>query len=136
MRAEIAAPRYLRGGIVVAGSAGVLLALAGVNSPARGPLVLLFLLAAPGLAVASLLRRLDPWARSAVAVTAAMAVNVLVAETMLAAGAWSPSAGLLTIAAISAVIGAIGLRTARLGPVPPARAAVPRTPDDGISATT
>ena len=135
MRAEIAAPRYLRGGIIVAGSAGALLALAGINSPARGPLVLLFLLAAPGLAVASLLRRLDPWARSAVAVTAAMVVNVLVAETMLAAGAWSPSAGLLAIAAISAVIGAIGLRTARLGPVPPARSAVPRTPDGGISAS-
>ena len=133
MRAGIAAPRYLRGGIVVASSAGALLALAGINSAARGPLVLLFLLAAPGLAVASLLRRLDPWAAIAVAVTAAITVNVLVAETMLAAGAWSPSGGLLAIAAISAVIGAIGLRAARLAPVPPARAAVPRTPEGGIS---
>ncbi len=136
MRAGIAAPRYLRGGIVIVGSAGALLALAGINSAARGPLVLLFLLAAPGLAVASLLRRLDPWARIVVAVTAAIAVNALVAETMLAAGMWSPSAGLLAITAISAVIGVIGLRTARLGPVPPARAAVPRAPSGGISAST
>ena len=136
MRAGISAPRYLRGGIIVAASAGALLALAGINSAARGPLVLLFLLAVPGLAVASLLRRLDLGARIVVAVTAAIAVNVLVAETMLAAGAWSPSAGLLAIAAISAVIGAIGLRTARVGPVPPVRATVPRAPDGGFSTST
>jgi CHASE2 domain-containing sensor protein len=132
MRAGILAPRYLRGGILVAGSAGALLALAGINSAARGPLVLIFLLAAPGLAVASLLRRLDPGARTVVAVTAAIAVNVLVAETMLAAGAWSPLAGLLAIAAISAVMGAIGMAVDRHGPVSPVRAAVPRAPDRGL----
>lgn len=132
MRAEIIAPRYLRGGIVIAGSAGALLALTGINSAARGPLALLFLLAAPGLAVASLLRRLDLGARIAVAVTAAIAMNVLVAETMLAAGAWSPSAGLLAIAAISTIIGAIGLAAARRSPVSP----VPRAPDGGISTST
>jgi uncharacterized membrane protein len=136
MRAGIAAPRYLRGGIIMAGSAGALLALAGINSVARGPLVLLFLLAAPGLAVASLLRRLDPGARIVLAVTAAIAINVLVAETMLATGAWSPSAGLLAIAAISAVIGVIGVWAARRGPASAARAAVPRAPGGGISTST
>ena len=135
MRAGILAPRYLRGGILVAGSAGALLALAGINSAARGPLVLLFLLAAPGLAVASLLRRIDPVARAVVAVTAAIAVNALVAETMLAAGAWSPRAGLLAIAAISAVLGAIGMAVDRHGPVSPVRAAPP-APDRGLRAGT
>ena len=136
MRAGISAPRYLRGGIIVAASAGALLALAGINSAARGPLVMLFLLTAPGLAVASLLRRLDLGARIVVAVTAAIVINVLVAETMLVAGAWSPSAGLLAIAVISALIGAIGLRTTRRGPVPPVRATVPRAPDGGFSTST
>jgi uncharacterized membrane protein len=134
MRAGVSVPRCLRGGIVIAGSAGAVLALAGINSPARGPLVLLFLLAAPGLAVASLLPRLDRAARIVVAVTAAIAINALVAAAMLATGAWWPTGGLLAIAAISAVIGAVGLGAIRRGPVPPVQAAVPRGSEGGISA--
>lgn len=130
MRAGFVAPRYLRGGntragitgaaIIGAGSAGVILALAGVNTLARGPLVLLFVVAAPALAVAGLLRGLDVAARSIVAVTAAIVINALVAEAMLASGVWSPRAGLAAIAVLSAIIGAIGLRSAR------GRAATPR----------
>lgn len=52
MRAGFVAPRYLRGGLIGAGGVGVILALAGINTMARGPLVLLFLVAAPTLAMA------------------------------------------------------------------------------------
>jgi hypothetical protein len=113
MRAGFVAPRYLRGGLIGAGGVGVILALAGINTMARGPLVLLFLVAAPTLAVAGLLRSLDGGARYIVAVTAAVVINTLVAEAMLAAGAWSPRAGLVVIALVSAIIGVIGQRSAR-----------------------
>ncbi len=147
MRAGFVAPRYLRGaktgagtagtgiigaGIIAAGSVGMILALAGVASVARGPLVLLFLVAAPTLAVAGLLRGLDVAARYIVAVTAAIAANMLVAESMLAAGVWSPRAGLVVIAVLSAAAGAIGLRSAGGGIALPAWAARPGA-DGGIS---
>jgi hypothetical protein len=133
MRAEFTVPRYLRGGLLVAGSAGAVLALAGINAAARGPLVLLFLLAAPALAVAGLLRGLDRAARIVVAIAAVIVINVLVAETMLAVGAWSPRAGLVAIAIISAAIGAIGLLPVHRAVALPAWAGRPERPAGGIS---
>ncbi|HEY7143780.1 MAG TPA: hypothetical protein VH637_05985 [Streptosporangiaceae bacterium] len=118
MRALSSAPGYLRGAFLIAGCAGALLALADADSIFRGPAVLLFLIAAPALAVASLLRRLDTAARFVVAITAAITLNVLVAEVMLAAGGWSPRAGLTAIAIISAVIAVIGLWGHRRWPQP------------------
>ncbi len=141
MRAGFVAPRYLRGGLIGAGGVGVILALAGINTVARGPLVLLFLLAAPALAIAGLLRGLDGAAKYIVAVTAAIVINMLVAETMLAAGVWSPPAGLVVIALVSAIIGVIGQRSARGGS---ARggiawsgwAAARQAPDGGVTGRT
>lgn len=135
MRAKSIAPRYLWGGVIGAGSVGAILALAGINTAIRGPLVVLFLVAAPALAVASVLRSLDVGARIVVAVTAAIVINVLVAESMLASGLWSPRAGLVAIALISAVTGAIGRWPACGGIARPARASAPRVPD-GISIRT
>lgn len=132
MRAGILAPVYLRGAILTAGGVGALLALAGVSTSIRGPLVLLFLVAAPAMAVAGLLPSLDLPARAIVAVTAAIAINVLVAEAMLAAGAWSPRAGLLAIAIISFLIGLAGLRSRRSRLVP-AWASRSAEPGRGIS---
>lgn len=136
MRAEFTAPRYLWGGVLLAGSAGALLALAGINTAARGPLVLLFLVAAPALAVAGLLRGIDRAASIVVAIAAAIVINVLVAETMLAVGAWSPHAGLVAIAIISAAIGAIGLRPAHRAVALPAWGGRPQRADSGISSRT
>ena len=132
MRAGILAPVYLRGAVLTAGGAGTILALTGVSTSIRGPLVLLFLVAAPAMAVAGLLPSLDRPARGIVAVTAAIAVNVLVAEAMLAAGAWSPRAGLLAIAIISLLIGLVGLR-ARRGRLVPAPVSRPADPESGIT---
>jgi hypothetical protein len=140
MRAGFVAPRYLPGALIGAGGIGVILALAGINNAARGPLVLLFLVAAPAMAIAGLLRGLDTAARYIVAVTAAVVINMLVAETMLAAGVWAPRAGLVVIASISAVIGIIGhvagRRSARRGIVPPEWAGHPQVSDGGIFSRT
>jgi hypothetical protein len=132
MRAGILAPVYLRGAVLAVGSVGAILALAGVSTSIRGPLVLLFLVAAPALAVAGLLPGLDLAARGIVAVTAAIAINVLVAEAMLAAGAWSPRGGLVAIAIISFVIGLLGLRS-RGSRLIPAWASRPADPEREIS---
>jgi hypothetical protein len=90
--------------IVMAGLAGVGLALAGSGSPLRSPLVLLFLVTAPAMAVAGLLRGLDAAARVFVSCLAMIVINACVAETMLAAGAWSPRTGLVAVVVIAAVL--------------------------------
>jgi hypothetical protein len=115
MRAGFLAPGYLRGAVLAAGCAGAIFALAGLNVAVRGPLVLLFLVAAPALAIAGWLRGLDRAGRIIVALTSAIVLNALVAETMLAAGAWSPRAGLIAVAGLSAAIAAAGLWKSGLG---------------------
>lgn len=89
---------------IVAGTAGAALALAGVQSPVRAPLVLIFLAVVPALAVAALLPGFDPLARLVVAGAAAVGIDVAVAEGMLASGTWSPRLGVAAVAAISALI--------------------------------
>lgn len=108
MRAGILPPGYLWGAIGAIGTAGAICALAGLGVAPRGPLVIVFLVAIPALAMAALLRGIDRAGRIVVALTSAIVLDLLVAETMLAAGAWSPRAGLAMIAGISAVIAALG----------------------------
>lgn len=98
---------------VAAGAAGAALALAGVQSPARAPLVLILLAVVPALAVASLLRGFDPLARVVVAAAAAAGIDVAVAEMMLVSGTWSPGLGLVAVAVISALIAAGRLLVSR-----------------------
>ena len=85
------------------------LALAGARMPLRTPVVLLFLAAAPTMAVAGLRRGLDAFARIFAACAAAIIINVMVAERMLAAGAWSPDGGLVVVVVITALIEAVQL---------------------------
>ncbi|MEV3854633.1 hypothetical protein AB0J38_09940 [Streptomyces sp. NPDC050095] len=91
----------LAGAGVVAGGAGLILALSGADSPLRGPLALFFLLAAPGAAFAVALRGLDPWARILTSAAGAVAVVMLVAQGMLATHRWSVSGGVLAVGALS-----------------------------------
>ncbi|MFJ9177493.1 hypothetical protein [Streptomyces sp. NPDC102360] len=95
-------PYLLAGAAIVAGGAGLVLALSHAGSPLRGPLALFFLLAAPGAAFASALRGLDPWARTLVSTAGAVAVVMLVAQGMLAVHRWSVTGGVLTVAVLSA----------------------------------
>jgi hypothetical protein len=95
--------RTAAGAAVAAGTVGLALALAGVDSPLRVPLLLLFLAVAPAVAVAGLLRGFDTLAVLVIGAGATIAINSLVAATMLTLGVWSPRAGLLAVAAITAV---------------------------------
>jgi hypothetical protein len=124
--------RSIAAAVLAAGAVGVALELARVNSPARDPLVVLFLVAAPALAVAGLMRGTDGFARLIIGITAAIVINSLVAVVMLAAGVWSPRAGLLAVAAISVAGLALQLSPAgaRLAGSRPGQAAEPE-PDAG-----
>ncbi|MFF3494276.1 hypothetical protein ACFYWS_23315 [Streptomyces sp. NPDC002795] len=95
-------PYLLAGAGIVAGGAGLVLALSHAGSPLRGPLALFFLLAAPGAAFSAALRGLDPWARALTSVAGAVAVVMLVAQGMLAVHRWSVNGGVLTVATLSA----------------------------------
>lgn len=99
-----------------AGAVGVILALAGVHSPVRTGLVLLFLVVAPTAAIAGLLRSFDPFARLILAVVTALAVFAIVAVFLLSAGLWSPIGELIGVAVIT-----VGCLVAQ---VPAARARV------------
>lgn len=88
---------------VAVGVAGVgaALALSDVDSALRAPFTLFFLLGAPAAALATALRRLDPLSRTVIALIGAMAVDLLVAEVMLATHVWSARGGVVAVGALS-----------------------------------
>jgi len=87
--------------VAVAAVAAPALALAGAPSAVRVPVVLLFLLLGPGMAFVPLLDLGDPVAELTVAVGISVAVDLAVALAMLYAGAWSPPATLVVVAALA-----------------------------------
>ncbi|MET9417896.1 hypothetical protein ABZY03_27640 [Streptomyces klenkii] len=95
---------------VVAGAAtaiagvGAVLALADIGSPLRAPFTLFFLLVAPACAVGAALRGLDPLSRSVVAAGGAVAVDMLVAQAMLALHTWTVRGGVAAVAAVSLLL--------------------------------
>jgi hypothetical protein len=96
-----------------AAAAGLGLAAAGVQSPARTVLVLLFLAAGPTAAVAGLLRGFPPFARVVIAFTADILLIAVIAIIMLYAGLWSPTGGLLAVAGVTVACLAAQLPPAR-----------------------
>jgi hypothetical protein len=95
--------RLLVGAAMGAGAIGVILALAGVHSPVRTALVLLFLAVGPTAAIAGLLRNFDPFARLILAVVSTVALLSIVGMILLSAGLWSPIGELLVVAAITVI---------------------------------
>ncbi|CAM5542380.1 hypothetical protein SALBM135S_07873 [Streptomyces alboniger] len=91
------------GAAVAVGGVGAMLALVGLDSPLRGPLTLFFLVAAPGAAIAAALRTLEPWGRAVAAAAGAVAVNILVAQAMLALHIWSVRGGVVAVTVLSAL---------------------------------
>ncbi|WP_051572880.1 hypothetical protein [Streptomyces sp. PRh5] len=83
---------------------GAALALAHVHSPLRAPFTLFFLLAAPALAIGSALRGLDTLTRPVLAVAGALALDLLVAQAMLALRMWSARGGVAAVGAVSLLI--------------------------------
>jgi uncharacterized membrane protein len=91
-------------------------ALADLPAPLRAPLVLTFLLLGPGMAFVPLLGLRDPVAELTLALALSLALDVLVAVTMLYADAWSPVGSLLALAGL-ALAGA-GLQRGLTGGAP------------------
>ncbi|MGW7087787.1 hypothetical protein ACWGH2_30400 [Streptomyces sp. NPDC054871] len=95
----------LLGGMAVAmGAVGAMLALTDIDSPLRAPFTLFFLLAAPGGAIGAALKGLDPWGRIIASVSGSIAVNLLVAQAMLALHMWSVRGGVAAITVIGSLI--------------------------------
>ncbi|WP_326824802.1 hypothetical protein [Streptosporangium sp. NBC_01756] len=90
-------------------AAGAALALADVETPLRMILTPLYLLAVPGVAAGGLLRDRDPLTAISVGVATSLLANVLLATAMLIFGAWSPRAGVVTIAVLGGFIYVLGL---------------------------
>jgi hypothetical protein len=87
--------------LAAACAAGALIALLDIDTPLRLVLTPLFLLVVPGAAVVGLLCDRDPLAALTVGAAASLVVNVLLAEAMLAFHAWSPRAGVATVAVLA-----------------------------------
>ncbi|GAA3421401.1 hypothetical protein GCM10018952_67890 [Streptosporangium vulgare] len=96
--------RVLRWALTLACAAGAVIALADIDTPLRLILTPLFLLVVPGAAVVGLLRDRDPLAALSVGAAASLVVNVLLAAAMLTFDAWSPRAGVATIAVLGGFI--------------------------------
>lgn len=94
----------LAGVAVGTGGVGAALALADIASPLRAPFTFFFLLVVPGAAFASLPGGLDPLARAVLALAGSVAVDVLVAEALIALHLWSVRGGVAVVAAISAAL--------------------------------
>jgi uncharacterized membrane protein len=104
------------GMLVVAGGATVS-AVAGWESPVRVVLALLFVLFVPGLAIAELLRVQDPIHRLALATASSLAIETVVAITLLYAGFFSASHVLGVLLALTALtLGGALVRAQRPGP--------------------
>lgn len=88
-------------GIAVTGAA---LTLADFDSPLRAPFTLFFLVAAPAAALGSALRGLDAAARAVLGVAGALALDLLVAQTMLALHIWSVRGGVAAVGLLSLLV--------------------------------
>ncbi|MFF0310778.1 hypothetical protein ACFYSC_25395 [Streptosporangium sp. NPDC004379] len=81
-----------------------MIALVGIDTPLRPALTGLFVLLTPGVAVVGLLRDRDSLTAISTGVAASLVMNVSLATSMLILDAWSPRAGVATIAVLSGFI--------------------------------
>lgn len=114
-RPASATASLLAGMAVGIGIMGAVLALADIGSPLRAPFTLFFLLMAPAAALAVALGRMDPLGRAVAAGAGALAIDLLVAQTMLALHLWSLRGGVVAVAALSGVLLAVGAVRRRTG---------------------
>ncbi|MFJ2774152.1 hypothetical protein [Streptomyces sp. NPDC087300] len=96
-------PPLLAGVAVAVGGVGATLALIDLSSPLRGPFVLFFLLVAPAAACWHALRALTPWGRIVASASGSVAVNLLVAQAMLALHVWSVRGGVVAVTVFSSL---------------------------------
>ncbi|MFJ6700481.1 hypothetical protein ACIQM4_31155 [Streptomyces sp. NPDC091272] len=94
----------LAGAALAVAAAGAFLAFTEMPSPLRAPCTVVFMVCAPGFAVAAWLRGLDPLGRAVASTAAALALNLLVAQAMLALHLWSARGGVAVVAGISVLL--------------------------------
>lgn len=104
----------LAGAALAVSAVGAVLALADLASPLRAPFTLFFLIVAPACAVAAGLRGLEPLGRLVASAAGAVALNLLVAQAMLATHVWSIRGGVVAIAGISALLFLLALVRVRV----------------------
>ncbi|MBC9715363.1 hypothetical protein H9Y04_22705 [Streptomyces sp. TRM66268-LWL] len=92
---------------------GAILAFGDLDSPLRGPLTLALLLGAPSGAIAIALNGLQPWGRVVASLMGGAALNLLVAQAMLAMHMWSVRGGMIAVCGLSLAIWALALLTRR-----------------------
>lgn len=90
-------------------SACAAVALGGSSTP-RTLAVIAFLLLCPGMAVVRAIGVGDPWAQLSLGLGLSVAIDTLVSGVVAFAGAWSPSAILLILVAVSLSGAALELR--------------------------
>jgi hypothetical protein len=83
---------------------GTLVAGFAVSAAPGRPWSIAFLLIAPAIPAAVLWRAVDPWGRLALSGAAALIIDAVVAEVMLAAGAWSLRGGIVAVTIVSALM--------------------------------
>ncbi|RFU87322.1 hypothetical protein DY218_07920 [Streptomyces triticagri] len=94
----------MSGAAVAVAAVGAVFVFSGLESPLRGPCALLLLLGAPAGALALALRELEPLGRAVAAAAGALAVDLLVAQAMLALHIWSVRGGCAAVLAVSLLI--------------------------------
>lgn len=104
----------LAGAATAVGAVGALLTLIDSASPLRGPCTLFFLLMAPAVAIAAALRGLDLFGRALCALAGAVALNMLVAQGMLAVHRWSVRGGVVAVTLLSLAVLLLVLIRARI----------------------
>lgn len=104
---HLSARAWIAPGVILLSTGAVLHAAGGNASTARSLLVVWFLAVCPGWALVGLLALADRWLELSVAIALSLALDVLVAAGFSYGGAWSPSAVLAVLGAVS-VGGAAG----------------------------
>lgn len=95
----------------VSAVAALAVVLGSVGGPLQAAVVFWFVLVCPGTTMLCLLESISGWWHLLIGVAVSIALGVVVAQLLLFAGAWSPVAGLLVLAAITCV--AAGLQLTR-----------------------
>ncbi|BBY59663.1 hypothetical protein [Mycolicibacterium sarraceniae] len=89
--------------LTIAGGTGLAVGVS-QSVPSGRAVVLVYLLAAPALAIGRLLPSFSAQVALSIGAAGAVAINALVALTMLAADAWFPAAGIVVVGLVSALI--------------------------------
>lgn len=118
--------------LVISATLVVVLTLGDISTPLRAPAAFWFLLVGPGMAFVPFLRLREWLAEALLAIALSIALDALVAGTMLYAGIWSPTLALVVLVevtfagAVLQVLRRSPIRsTARIAPLPTASDAPP-----------